>query len=92
MDKREAQQVLDEFAAALRSRFTHQDWHKLIGEVEVVETAGPSGVSYQIEWNVVWDAKPGGDIMVLLSIDDGSLVGSIFPLSTSLLISPAAKV
>jgi hypothetical protein len=92
MDKKEAQQLLDEFAAALRSRFTHQDWQKLIGEVEVVETAGESGVAYQIEWTVFWDAQPGGAIMVILSIDDGSLVGSIFPLSTSLLISPAAKV
>lgn len=92
MDKREAQQLLDEFAAALWSRFTYQDWQKLIGESEVVETAGESGVEYQIEWTVFWDDRPGGDIRVLLSIDDGSLASSIVPLTTSLLISPAEKI
>jgi hypothetical protein len=92
MDKREAQQVLDEFAAALRSRFTYQDWQKLIGESEVVETAGESGVTYQIEWNVFWDSRPGGDIRVLLSIDDGSLASSIVPLTTSFLVSPTGKI
>jgi hypothetical protein len=86
MDKKEAQQLLDEFVAALRSRLTYQDWQKLIGESEVVETQVPSGVAYQIEWSAFWDAQPGGDIRVLVSIDDGSFVRSLIPLSTSLLI------
>jgi hypothetical protein len=86
MDKREAQQLLDDFVAALRSRFAYQDWQKLIGESEVVETEGPSGGAYQIEWSVFWDGHPGGAIRVLVSIDDGSLIRSMIPLSTSLLI------
>ncbi len=90
MDKREARQILEEFAAALQSRFTYRDWQKLIGESEVVEIAGGSGVDYQIEWTVFWDDKSGGDIMVILSIDDGTLAGSIVPLSTSFLVSPAS--
>lgn len=91
MDKKEARRLLDEFAAALQSRFTYQDWQKLIGESEVVETEGGSGVAYQIEWTVFWDAKPGGDIMVILSIDDGTLVGSIMPLTTSFLVSTTGE-
>jgi hypothetical protein len=95
MDKREAQQLLDEFMTALQSRFTYQDWQMLVGECEVVETEGPSGVAYQIEWNVFWDSprvKAGGAIRVSISIDDGSLIRSMIPLSTSLLISPAEKI
>ncbi len=90
MDKKEAQTLLNDFAAAMQSRFTYQDWQKLIGESEVVEIAGESGVDYQIEWTVFWDDKSGGDIMVILSIDDGTLAGSIVPLSTSFLVSPAS--
>ncbi|MCL4502142.1 MAG: hypothetical protein M1438_09825 [Deltaproteobacteria bacterium] len=52
----------------------------------MVETAGDSGAVYQIEWQVFWDAQPGGDIRVLVSIDDGSLARSIIPLSTSFLV------
>lgn len=89
MDKREAQRILDDFAAALQSRFAYQDWQKLIGEAEVVETAGESGAVYQIEWTVFWDAKPGGDIMVILSIDDGSLASAFMPLTASFLVPPA---
>ncbi len=92
MNKQEAQKLLDEFAAALKSRFTYQDWQKLIGESEVVEIAGESGVEYQIEWTVFWDAKKGGDIMVILSIDDGSLITSLMPLTTSFLITPEGKI
>jgi hypothetical protein len=89
MDKKEAQQLLDDFGAALQSRFTYQDWQKLIGESEVVETTGQSGTEYQIEWTVLWADKEGGDIMVILSIDDGSLLSCIFPLTTnSFLVSP----
>jgi len=90
MDKREAQNLLDEFIAGLKSR-TYQDWQGLIGESAVVEKKGPSGVTYQIEWNVFWDSKPGGDIRVMVSIDDGSLARFIVPLTTSLLISLQSK-
>ena len=91
MDKREAQRLLDLFVAALQS-WSYQDWQKLIGETTVVERKGPSGVMYQIEWNAFWDSKPGGDIVVVVSIDDGSLARFISPLTTSFLISPDGKI
>ena len=90
MDKREAQQILDEFVAALQPLLSYRDWQKLVGESEVVEIERPSGVIYQIEWEAIWDSQPGGDILVLLSIDDGSLLGSIVPLNTSFIVSLAA--
>jgi hypothetical protein len=90
MDKQEAQYLLDLFVAALKS-WSYQDWQGLVGESTVVEKQGSSGVTYQIEWNAFWDSQPGGDIMVIVSIDDGSLARFIVPLSASYLISPAGK-
>jgi len=87
MDKREARQLLEEFVAELKSR-SYQEWQILIGEEAVVERNGPSGVTYQIEWNAFWDSQAGGDIRVMVSIDDGSLARFIVPLTTSFLISP----
>ena len=87
MDKREANRLLEEFVTGLKSR-SYQEWQILIGEEAVVERNGPSGVTYQIEWNAFWDARAGGDIRVMVSIDDGSLARFIIPLTTSFLISP----
>ena len=87
MDKREARQLLEEFVTGLKSR-SYQEWQILIGEEAVLERNGPSGVTYQIEWNAFWDARAGGDIRVMVSIDDGSLARFIVPLTTSFLISP----
>ena len=91
MNKREARNLLDEFIAGLKSR-TYQDWQALIGESEVLEKTGPSGVIYQIEWDAFWDSQPGGAIRVMVSIDDGSLARFIIPLTTSFLVSAAEKI
>ncbi len=88
MDKREARQLLDEFVAAAQSRFAYREWQKLLGESEVAERRGPSGATYQIEWQVGWDAQPGGAIRVMISIDDGTLARFIVPLTTSFLVLP----
>ena len=91
MDRREARQLLDEFVAGLKS-WSYQEWQGLLGESAVVEKQGPSGVTYQIEWNAFWDSQVGGDIRVMFSIDDGSLARFIVPLTTSLLISPEGEL
>lgn len=90
MDKREAQQLLDEFVAGLRSR-SYQEWQSLIGEEVLAEKKGFIGTTYQIEWNAFWDSpgQVGGDIRVMVSIDDFILARFIFPLTTSFLVSPA---
>ena len=87
MNKKEAQHLLDGFAATMKSKSYHE-WQGLIGESAVVEKKGPSGITYQIEWNAFWDSQTGGDIRVMISIDDGGLARFIVPLTTSLLISP----
>ena len=87
MDKRAARQLLEEFVTGLKSR-SYQEWQILIGEEAVVERNGPSGVTYQIEWNAFWDSAAGDDIRIMVSIGDGSLARFISPLTTSFLISP----
>jgi hypothetical protein len=90
MDKREAQDILQEYLIGLQAK-SYQEWQSLIGESAVVEKRGPSGITYQIEWNAFWDSQAGGDIRVIVSIDDGSLSRFMVPLATSLLISPEGK-
>jgi len=86
MDKKEAQKLLDEFARDLQS-LSYSKWQKLIGESQVLEKQGPSGVTYQLEWLAFWDSQAGGEIRVIVSIDDGSLARFIVPLTTSFLVS-----
>jgi hypothetical protein len=50
---------------------TCDDLRALIDRGHHVEVRGRSGAEYQIEIQAVWDGKPGGDICVLGSIDDG---------------------
>lgn len=82
---------MDGFATAMNSK-SYQEWQGLIGKSAVVEKKGASGVTYQLEWNACWDSQAGGDIRVMVSIDDGSLARFIVPLTTSLLISPEGKL
>ncbi|MEW6660447.1 MAG: hypothetical protein AB1424_17515 [Thermodesulfobacteriota bacterium] len=91
MDKKEAQELLDEFARDLQS-LSYPKWQKLIGESQLLERQGPSGVTYQIEWTAFWDSQAGGDIRVIVSIDDGSLARFMVPISTSFLISPGDRI
>ena len=91
MDKREAQDLLQEYVLDLKSR-SYQEWKTLIGESAHVEKKGPSGTIYQIEFEVFWDSEARGNIRVMVSIDDGGIIRSIIPLTTSLLISPEGEI
>jgi hypothetical protein len=50
---------------------SYEDLVGLIGEVQVAEVLGASGVEYQIEVAVHWDHQRGGNIRVTGAIDDG---------------------
>ena len=45
----------------------------LMGSSMLEESQGTSGVQYQLEFQVVWDDRAGGNVRVLGSIDDGGL-------------------
>ena len=52
-------------------RRPYDELRTLIDRGHHVEVRGRSGAGYQIEIQAFWDTKPGGDIRVLGSIDDG---------------------
>ena len=91
MDKREAQDLLQEYLIDLKSR-SYQEWKTVIGESTHVEKKGPSGTIYQIEFGVFWDSEVGGNMRVMVSIDDGSIIRSIIPLTIGFLISPEGEI
>lgn len=57
-----------------------------IGEEEIVEVTGASGIEYQIEIHITWDHKPNGDVRVMGAIDDGTFRGAFRPVCEDLIV------
>ena len=70
MDREKARGVLTDELKAYRSR-TYSQLRALIGGLRAFGVANNGGHPYQIEIQVVWDGKAGGEIRVLGAIDDG---------------------
>lgn len=84
MDREEAKTLLNNKL----NDYRHLSYDQLaarVGEEEFPEVTGPSGTQYQIEIQIVWDDKKGGDVRVLGSIDDGGW-RAFLPLCDSLLV------
>jgi hypothetical protein len=56
-------------------------------EVETREVAAESGTTYQLENQVVWDDQAGGDVRVLVAVDDGGL-SAFKPLTDDFILAP----
>lgn len=85
MDREEALQLLE----ARLDEYRHLSYAEAtakIGSEDVVEVTGPSGTTYQIEVQLVWDGRPHGDVRVLGAVDDGGL-RAFMPLTADVLIS-----
>jgi len=89
MDRSEAQIILAAHLEPFRRR-SYAELLALMGDVHVTEVAGPSGVAYQIELEVMWASREKTDILVLGVIDDGTLRGSIVPVGDSFIVAPDA--
>jgi hypothetical protein len=89
MDKEEAQQILDHEIMIYREK-TFQQLTALVGSVDIFTLAGSSGVEYQIEVQAFWDhpKKPGENLRVILSIDDGGFLSSLTPMSSDFIMAP----
>lgn len=88
MDRSEALEVL----ARELARWRKLSWRELrerIGSAdpETAEVCGPSGTTYQVEIEAVWDGKPEGVIRVMGSVDDGGW-RAFCPLTDAFLLSP----
>ena len=71
MDKDEAIRLLQRELDVLRQ----QPYADLVRRIELgsvaIERSGARSAQYQLEITVLWDSRPGGDVLVMGSIDDG---------------------
>jgi len=67
---------------------SYADLVAIIGQAEGIDVSGPSGQRYQIEFNVLWDDKPGENVRVGASIDDGSFPRAYSPLTDDFIKAP----
>lgn len=91
MNRQEAAAILREALAAHRA-MPFADLVKLIGNVQVTEATGAGGETYTIEIDVMWDARPDGEIRVLGAIDDGRLPGAMAPLCDDFLMTSSGDL
>jgi hypothetical protein len=63
---------------------------RFAGRTEANDVLAPSGVRYQLEVQGVWDDREGGNLRVIVSVDDGGL-RAFAPLSADFIISPGGS-
>jgi hypothetical protein len=86
MHQEEAQRIIAAELAKYRDQ-PYGDLAQYIDNPICYETAGPTGLIYQIEIQAFWDDKPNGNIRVMGSIDDGG-IRAFFPWSNDFIKSP----
>ncbi|MDX1601043.1 MAG: hypothetical protein R3191_05975 [Anaerolineales bacterium] len=93
MDRAEAREILAKELESFRS-MDYERLRELEGENRALDRMGQSGTSYQIEIEVLWDDPLEGkrNLRVIASIDDGSFLASLFPLTSDFIMAPDGKV
>jgi hypothetical protein len=71
MDHEEAARLLDAELAPFRAETYADLVGRIVQSPSDVERVGPTGTTYPLEVQVLWDARPGGNVRVVGSIDDG---------------------
>lgn len=88
MDRDEARAILRSHLESLRRR-SYADLVGFIGDIQVAQVMGPSGVEYQIETEVMWDSpREKTNVRVVGAIDDGCLPGAFTPVNDSFAVAP----
>lgn len=87
VDKKEAREILAAYMARYRA-MSHAELAVLIGEVQVHEATGASGSDYILEFDVLWDRGPDGNIRVIGGIDDGGFRSAFSPLTDDFIMTP----
>ncbi len=86
MDSQEARTIVAKELRRYRAR-SYQELQRLLKEHDHLEVRGPSGVSYQLEVEAVWDDRPGRNLRVFGHIDDGGL-RAVAPLTEDFIMAP----
>ena len=87
MHTEEARAVLAEKVAEYRKK-GYQQLLELLDNPIGIEAIGPSGTTYNLEVEAMWDHEPKPDLRVFVALDDGSLWRSISPLVEDFIILP----
>jgi hypothetical protein len=89
MDKNEAINLANQKLAELRQKSFEELKNYLSPKgAQTLEIVGMSGKTYQLELQSFWDGAEGGNLRVMVSVDDGSFLRTLKPLSTDFIISP----
>ena len=87
MNKQEAIKILEQELTEYRPKPYSQLCEIIDSEPVTKEVKAPNGTAYQIEIMVHWDDKPGGDIRVSGSVDDGGW-RAFLPLTSGFIKAP----
>jgi hypothetical protein len=89
MDRQIARTLLDKELGKLR-QLSYAELLPVMKKVPTNEIIGPDGKRYQIECQAFWDSKEGGNIRVMVCVDDGGW-SAFKPLSAAFIISPSGS-
>ena len=88
MDEAEAKGILAQQIERLRS-MSYAGLQRFVKDEEHLEVKGESGVVYQVEVQALWDdGRPGGNLRVMVSIDDGRGWRAFKPLTSGFIVAP----
>jgi len=88
MNRDEAQRVATNHLASYRAK-PYAELVGLVGTVQTHQVVAPSGVTYQLEVQAIWDdpKKPNDLLRVMVAVDDGGL-RAFAPVTEAFLIGP----
>jgi hypothetical protein len=81
-----AHTLLNQESGKLR-KLPYADFLRSINKAATANVTGPDGKTYRVENQAFWDSKKGGNIRVMVCVDDGGW-SVLKPLSASFIITP----
>ena len=87
MNEVEARSLIDEQLAAYRLR-TYAELAPQVGDTVAFEKVAPSGIEYAVEIMLVWDNLEGGNIRVMVAVDDMRWPAWFHPMSDDFILAP----
>ena len=89
MNKLEAIAIANEWLGRLRVE-PYATLASRIGHPPVTEHVMQRGVVYQVQVSYYWDGEAGGDVRVIVAIDDGGM-RAFFPVTSDFIKSPTEQ-
>ena len=87
MDNEEAKALIEVELAAMRGQGYAALARRIAEEPMQLERKGSRGAVYQVEIQCMWEHRPGGNVLVLASIDDGGW-RAFSPLTRDFIMAP----